>query len=530
MESARIHNEHEILPEYKSDKNIRTVPSRKINKKNNKLKKERLSRFNPANDLNTSTKIHAPRRSYTERIAFCGKALAVTDALTLLFAFVLAGITAMSINAYIFMEGYQALISKAALWQMGVFAVIASVGMMWLDSQGHYRSRIPYWTEIKHLVTFFVAGFIVHGFIVFAGKGDFSRLWLGLTWALGGGIILISRHYIRKKLSSLNIWQIPTLLVGSGETAKQLALVLEQEKTMGYEPLTKLPFESLTQLRSQGQWHRFMAKNKAEMVLFAIEGTYMDRYSDVFHALARADIPCAFVPPWQGLPASTMSPQAFFSHDFVLLPQNNRLKMFLPKMIKRSADIVGSGLALLLLFPLFAGLFIAIKRDGGPAFYSQKRVGLNGKTFRFWKFRSMVVNADSALKEVLKNDPEAKAEWEQYQKLKNDPRITKLGRFIRKTSIDELPQLWNVLKGDMSLVGPRPILPEQQYLYGNKFSDYTSIRPGITGPWQVSGRNALTFERRIQLESWYARNWAFWTDIVILLKTVIVLLKPDKAY
>ena len=142
----------------------------------------------------------------------------------------------------------------------------------------------------------------------------------------------------------------------------------------------------------------------------------------------------------------------------------------------------------------------------------------------------MRVDAEAFLEKYLNEHPEAATEWKKYQKLKKDVRITKVGNIIRRTSIDELPQLLNVIKGDMSLVGPRPIMPGQEEYYGDDFVYYESVRPGITGPWQVSGRNRLTFSERVMLESCYARNWSLWMDIVILLKTIPALLLQEQAF
>jgi len=143
----------------------------------------------------------------------------------------------------------------------------------------------------------------------------------------------------------------------------------------------------------------------------------------------------------------------------------------------------------------------------------------------------MYVDAEERLKEILKRDPEARKQWEEYRKLKNDPRITPVGKFLRKTSLDELPQIFNVLKGDMSLVGPRPVTREEiEQHYKDKAEFYFKVLPGITGLWQVSGRNDLSYEERVSLDAWYVRNWNLWLDMVILLKTLKVLIKKEGAY
>ena len=205
----------------------------------------------------------------------------------------------------------------------------------------------------------------------------------------------------------------------------------------------------------------------------------------------------------------------------------SRLETFL----KRAIDICGVLLLGLLSLPawLSAWLAIALQKDG-PVFYTQERVGRDGQPIRIYKFRTMVADAEPILQEYLALHPAAQMEWEQTQKLQADPRITRPGKWIRRYSLDELPQLWNVLNGEMSLVGPRPMLAEQVKLYGDKVSAYCNVRPGITGMWQVSGRNGTTFSERTNFDTYYIRNWSLWLDLYILLRTVWVVLSRDGAY
>ena len=191
--------------------------------------------------------------------------------------------------------------------------------------------------------------------------------------------------------------------------------------------------------------------------------------------------------------------------------------------LKRVFDVTAIILALPLVLPLIAVLALMIRRDGGPVFYSQDRIGLGGETFRFWKLRSMVTDADIRLQEYLAGNPGARAEWDSSQKLKNDPRITPAGRLIRKTSLDELPQLWNVVRGDMSLVGPRPMMPEQRVLYPGRA--YYELRPGLTGYWQIGDRNNTSFSARAVYDTRYSLNLSFLTDIKVLLLTVITVVR-----
>ena len=198
--------------------------------------------------------------------------------------------------------------------------------------------------------------------------------------------------------------------------------------------------------------------------------------------------------------------------------------------LKRTVDITASATALLLLSPVFLVTSLAIRKDSdGPAMFTQKRIGKDGKLFEIYKFRTMVPDADKKLFELLDKDEKAREEYKVNKKLKHDPRITKVGNFLRKTSIDELPQLINVLKGDMSLVGPRPYLPREKEDMGDYYNTIIESKPGITGLWQVSGRSNTTFEDRLEFDKEYTENKGFFYDMGLLTKTVGVVIHKDGA-
>lgn len=208
-----------------------------------------------------------------------------------------------------------------------------------------------------------------------------------------------------------------------------------------------------------------------------------------------------------------------------------KFAFYIEKILKRLIDIIGGMVGILLLIPLTIGIKIAniISKDYGPLFYKQKRIGKDGKEFNLYKFRSMVDNADEKLLKYLSENEEARKEYDTYKKLKNDPRITKVGHFIRNTSLDEFPQFINVLKGDMSLVGPRPYLPREKDDMGRLYDKITLVKPGITGMWQVSGRSELTFKERLDMDVKYYYNWSLKTDVKLLLNTVKKVINRDGA-
>lgn len=194
------------------------------------------------------------------------------------------------------------------------------------------------------------------------------------------------------------------------------------------------------------------------------------------------------------------------------------------RLVKRIVDIIGGFVGIILLIPITIVLYIVnlfSKENKGPLFFKQLRIGKNGKEFRFYKYRSMVMHADEKLWKYLNNNPEAKTEYKKYKKLKKDPRITKIGEFLRKTSLDEFPQFINVLKGDMSLVGPRPYLYREKEDMGDKYDEIIKVKPGLTGYWQVNGRSDVDFKERLEMDVKYIENRTLWLDFKILVKTVL---------
>lgn len=450
----------------------------------------------------------------------------LSDILAVLFSFIVGSTLALAINP----DSGASVFSPLGLREFSVFIALGAVAILWLDAQAHYRQRLPYWEHVGHIVTVCVAGMVACGAIQFAFHKVYSRIWLGLDWACLCIFLFAGRGITHAMLERIGKWRIPSVLIGTGPTAESAMHALAREKRMGYDIVEQLSPATLDQFSAAGAWTQLLAACEASHIFLALEGNDIDEHKTALKALVRERLPCSVIPPWLGLPAGTLSPHYFMMHDVVMLHDTNRLNLLLPRFLKRTFDIIVSGTLLLLISPILVAAAIGVKMDGGPVFFSQPRVGKHGKIFRCYKFRSMRVDAEEFLNQYLATHPQEAEEWKKYQKLKRDIRITSVGQIIRRTSVDELPQLLNVLKGDMSLVGPRPIMPGQEEYYGDDFVFYESVRPGITGPWQVSGRNRLTFSERVLLESCYARNWSLWMDIVILLKTIPAVLKQGQAY
>jgi Undecaprenyl-phosphate galactose phosphotransferase WbaP len=236
------------------------------------------------------------------------------------------------------------------------------------------------------------------------------------------------------------------------------------------------------------------------------------------------------IPAMRGVPLYGTDMAHFFSHEVALLRVRNNLRRWPARLTKRLFDTSMAALLLLIFAPLMLLIAAALKAEGGSVLFSHMRVGKKGKQFNCYKFRSMIPNADQALKILLSNNPQLQDEWNREHKLKSDPRISKLGAILRKSSLDELPQLFNVLKSEMSLVGPRPIVSEELEKYGLEKTYYLMVRPGMTGLWQVSGRNAVDYETRVYLDAWYVKNWSLWYDLAILAKTFKAVLLRRGAF
>ena len=469
---------------------------------------------------------------YNQTLTLGGRCFILSDILALVASYLVGEFFAVVFNAVRTITSPEGMswVSTSNLQQILIFLSLGTMAILWLDTKGHYRQRLPHWEALGHFVSVALVGLVCGGFIQYAMKDSFSRLQLGLSWFLFGTFLLVGRIYTRRMLEKAGLWRINTIVIGTQKSAQAIARALGRERQMGYAIVSQISAQSLFHVTKASGWKQLLNSYEADHIFLALEGTEMENHQAAIKAMVRARVPYSIVPPWHGLPSSTLSTHHFMMHDVLVLHNTNRLRLPLLRFLKRSFDVLAAGAAVLALSPIFVVIAMQVRRDGGPAMFSQPRVGLNGKHFRCYKFRSMRIDAEDVLQHYLAANPEAAREWALYQKLKNDIRITKFGHFIRKTSMDELPQLLNVLKGDMSLVGPRPIMPGQEEFYAEDFSYYESVRPGITGPWQVSGRSKLTFKERVALEAWYARNWNLWMDIVIILKTFPTLLKKDTAF
>lgn len=389
-------------------------------------------------------------------------------------------------------------------------------------SLGTYSERRPFWDELRVFFSVIFTIAILHGVVVLIAKWPFVRgVWL-LSWSAAAILIPITRHLTRKLLSQLGLWKTKTLIIGTGETAKGVHRAMASEPQLGFEVIEFLPISSdlISKLKSHKDIH----------IVIALEESELSQNQSLIEEMTLHFPELHFVPSLSGLPLFEMDPYHFFSHEILILKSRNNLH-FRPRIwLKRSFDVTASLGAILALSPLLLWVALRIRLSGPKVLFKHRRVGQSGRSFNCYKFRTMALNSDQLLKELLEKDPVARKEWEEKMKITDDPRVTSIGNFLRKTSLDELPQLWNVLRGDMSLVGPRPIVEKEISRYGNRIEFYTSVKPGITGLWQVSGRSDTDYKTRVQLDTWYVKNWTLWYDIAILFKTIRVVLNRSGAY
>lgn len=411
--------------------------------------------------------------------------------------------------------------------------------LIYFSSKGHYSWRNPWWQQVRQtLRTCFILILISLLVNVVAISNVNGFMWVTLFWGLWAFALLTFRWVGRSFLISQNHWDIPTVLVGGSVNLIETIYALRSEAYLRYNikqvVLTDYTPEAIQQLKDE-HGDLIIIRELGHIDSYSMVILCPDEFSDSFikevvYKVRASGARFAIVPPTNGFSLYGLQTQFFFGHKIVLLESRVRLQTPAGRLLKYITDKIAAFIAIVLLSPVFIIIALRVRKDGGPAFYSQERVGKNGKPFKCWKFRSMIVNSEEALKAHLAQNPEAAAEYERDFKLKDDPRITAVGKLLRKSSLDEIPQFFNVLMGDMSIVGPRPIVEKETHYYEDKLSYYLSVKPGVTGLWQVSGRNDISYAKRVELDVWYIENWSLWNDIVIFLETIYVVLARKGAY
>jgi Undecaprenyl-phosphate galactose phosphotransferase WbaP len=338
------------------------------------------------------------------------------------------------------------------------------------------------------------------------------------------------RTIVRRRLARFDWWGIRTVVIADGPFGVRLSRLLEGYRNRGLRVVGWHSSDASWSAASLGAAHSKRRSNhgsSADYAVIATPGIRVDELASIVSKYGR--FRRVFL-TWDMDGFSGFEAAGGINDLFALSVRQN-LACFGPGLLKRFIDLA-AGLALgVALSPLLTALWILVRLTSpGAGFYCQTRIGRAGRTFNVWKFRTMVAGADQALFDYLEEHPDLREEWALTQKLKNDPRNTPIGRFLRKASLDELPQLWNVLRGDMSLVGPRPIVDNETKNYGGDYAYYLQVRPGVTGLWQVSGRNNTSYPERVAFDRFYVRNWSVWLDIYILARTVKTVFTGHGAY
>lgn len=424
-----------------------------------------------------------------------------------------------------------------------LFGIVPFIFLGFLYAMRTYTRNLPFWIVVQKIFWACVyAVLLVILLMYFAQVGEVvSRLFVVLTGMFAVLFLWIGRYACRKCIYFLQLLHVPVLFIGAGLTAERVLRSFQYDAGFDYRlvgflddhPVSEKLAAKYPVLGGFDDAERVIRATGVRDVIITAPGLEQDAQVRLINRIQPLVSRVVVAPNLIGIPMGRLTAISLVSEKIVLIETHNNLRVLFNRVIKRIFDLVCSVLGLVIILPLLIGLSVMIYIDDpGQVIFINRRVGRNGRIFNCYKFRSMVMKGgDELLARYLAENAEERENWEVYCKLKgNDPRVTKFGRFLRRTSLDELPQILNVIRGEMSLVGPRPILEREIERYGELIADYHLVRPGITGLWQISGRANTTFEERVQMDSWYIRNWSIWLDFVYLLKTVQVVFKKEGAY
>ena len=424
-------------------------------------------------------------------------------------------------------------------------ATLASVAVGWVAIRALLGMYPGYGLDSverlrRHTYSTFATLALLAIFAVAFQVGDrLSRLLLALIFL---GLLVLgpfAQHLTRWVLKRIGWWGKPVVVLGYRKAGTEVADLLKEEWQLGYDPVAALDYrldktlaEPLVGVGAQKEWAGVVdlaREHGVDTAIFAMPHTRREHLTELVSLASLSFRHVMIVPNLGGITNSAVAAKDL-AGTFAVEIKYNLLDPWALRT-KRALDVIATmvGGTLILPFLLVLALLIYLE-SGRPIFYKDERMGKDGKPFSCLKFRTMVSNAETLLQTMLEEDAEFREEYSKYHKLRDDPRVTRVGHFLRKTSLDELPQIWNVLRGGMSLVGPRPYLPRESQEIGLSQNEILRVPPGITGPWQVSGRNHVFFSERVKLDARYVRDWSVWLDIVLLARTVRTLLFDRAAY
>lgn len=424
---------------------------------------------------------------------------------------------------------------------------IPLIFILTLAYEGIYLKRVPFWQEMWHLLRAVSVAMLIVLAVVSLGQlsTSVSRVLIVTLWLLLLLILPLFRFIGKKILSRLNLWQQNVLILGAGDAGIATLKGLERERTLGYRVIGFLDDDpnkigtsittSLGEYRVFGSirhFKKFVNMMRISIIIIALPSLHAVQLTKIVSEVQRYVSRVLIVPEMKGIALLNTELCALFMEQLFLIRIRNNLKSFYAGFVKRVFDCVIAGIGFLAISPLLAGLCLAVKLTSqGPVFFVQYRPGRDRKLIPVYKFRTMYIDSDKRLNQALEGDSVLRDEWTVFRKLKTrDPRVTPVGRFLRKWSLDELPQIFNVLKGEMSLVGPRPYMVNEMDKLEGAADVILMAKPGLCGLWQASGRNNLSFEERVELESWYVLNWSLWLDILLMFKTARAVFVAEGAY
>jgi len=388
------------------------------------------------------------------------------------------------------------------------FGLLYAVMLIVFYTQGIYRNRFDFWQELQRITKglFFASLIILSVLVMTKQSQEYSRFILITSFTIAAIIIPLQKNILKRLLFRLGWWKKEAKLIGKDPFFSKHVF---KNPYLGYVP----------------------SKQKNAKTLFVSSSHSKESIEKILHEALLSRQEVIFIPTIKNFDFSDAHIiHLFNARSNLIIVENNLLNGF-NRLLKSLLDYLLALFILPLLLLVIGLIAWKIKReDGGTVFFKQTRLGQYGKNFGCYKFRSMSENSDGLLQTYLDEYPQEIRNYEIYHKYENDPRITKIGRFLRKTSLDELPQIINVLKGEMSLIGPRPYMPDERVEMSESADIILAVKPGITGLWQVSGRNNVDFVSRVEMDVWYVRNWSIWSDIVILLKTIQVVLGRKGSY
>jgi len=470
---------------------------------------------------------------------FFGSALAATDILSLWLSFCLAYVLRRQALPNILSISQEPL--GFAFLAKTNFTLAASLILLIFLFDKLYTQRFAFWEETRYVLKAIVLSFIALMLIIFISRRyeSFSRAVIIFTCLFSTVLIPVMRFLIKNIFYSFAALRRKIFILGTNHLGSLVAKEISRNKILGYEIAGFLTeekekigqsIEGYPVIGEISEFETLSKQHQVKEIIVALSGHSRNDLLQLLGHFEEKVESIRIIPTIGDIFSAGVKIEILGDILSLTVPRN----LFKPNqlIVKSIFEFVITSMITLVLSPVLLIISLAIKLDSpGPIFYIQKRLGKDKKIFDLIKFRSMYVDGDQKLAVYLEKNPEAKREWETYRKLRGyDPRVTRVGRVIRKYSLDELPQLFNFFKRDLNLVGPRPYMPEELEKMGDKSKTISRVKPGITGLWQVRGRNLLTFNERLILDEFYIRNWSLWLDIVILIKTIKAVITREGAF